>query len=496
MNLPFILDIAIGLIFVYLMISLLASEIQELIATVLQWRAEHLKKSIEVLIGGGANTPEAHQARSLANKLYTHPLIKNLNQEAKGLLAQGARKVGRTVFTAYEQVTHKENLFADRKTGPSYIPPASFADTLMDTLEIQNISRILTHSRLEEFKQQHLKDIISIIKNSNLSESSKELIDIELRKFSEEIDEIIKDYQQKYISLNFCLELLEARLTSLMEGLKLSFSSPMQSEEETFIQRIQLLNKNVYGDVGRRLLVNELKPSLSDIVDLLRRQKAVYDELEKAVKDKNSPTYKGIQSLINSLPDSLKESLGVLAKRVQNKGEGVNDEMNQLHNEIEVWFDRSMERASGVYKRNARGVAILIGFLLAVIANADSFHIISSLSKDSVLRNTVSIYADNLVRNNPSVEVGDLEKVQREVRQSLEDISLPIGWSVTNLEQQDRQNQGWPIPYLKRILGWTISALAISMGASFWFDLLSKVVNVRNAGKRSFPSEDRGSTSE
>jgi hypothetical protein len=47
MNLPFVLDVAIGLIFVYLILSLLTSEIQELLATLLQWRAAHLKKSIE-----------------------------------------------------------------------------------------------------------------------------------------------------------------------------------------------------------------------------------------------------------------------------------------------------------------------------------------------------------------------------------------------------------------------------------------------------------------
>jgi hypothetical protein len=36
MNLPFILDVALGLIFIYLILSLLASEIQELLTTVLQ----------------------------------------------------------------------------------------------------------------------------------------------------------------------------------------------------------------------------------------------------------------------------------------------------------------------------------------------------------------------------------------------------------------------------------------------------------------------------
>ena len=52
MNLPVILDIVIGLIFVYLTFSLLASEIQSILTTILQWRAVHLKQSIEELISG------------------------------------------------------------------------------------------------------------------------------------------------------------------------------------------------------------------------------------------------------------------------------------------------------------------------------------------------------------------------------------------------------------------------------------------------------------
>jgi hypothetical protein len=33
------------------------------------------------------------------------------------------------------------------------------------------------------------------------------------------------------------------------------------------------------------------------------------------------------------------------------------------------------------------------------------------------------------------------------------------------------------------IFGWLITALAISLGAPFWFDLLNKFINLRNAGK-------------
>lgn len=51
MNFPAMLDVAIGLFFIYLILSLLASGIQELIATVLEWRAKQLKEAIKILLG-------------------------------------------------------------------------------------------------------------------------------------------------------------------------------------------------------------------------------------------------------------------------------------------------------------------------------------------------------------------------------------------------------------------------------------------------------------
>lgn len=36
----------------------------------------------------------------------------------------------------------------------------------------------------------------------------------------------------------------------------------------------------------------------------------------------------------------------------------------------------------------------------------------------------------------------------------------------------------------KMLLGWMLSGIAIAMGAPFWFDLLSKIVNVRNTGSK------------
>ena len=45
-------------------------------------------------------------------------------------------------------------------------------------------------------------------------------------------------------------------------------------------------------------------------------------------------------------------------------------------------------------------------------------------------------------------------------------------------------------------MGWALSAIAISMGAPFWFDILGKVINVRNTGPKPTSSSDNQATSE
>jgi hypothetical protein len=45
-----------------------------------------------------------------------------------------------------------------------------------------------------------------------------------------------------------------------------------------------------------------------------------------------------------------------------------------------------------------------------------------------------------------------------------------------------------PLGFLQMVAGWLVSAIAVAMGAPFWFDLLGKVVNVRNTGGKPTPS--------
>src|SRR3954462_8044722 len=95
------LDLLIGLSFIYLLLSLLCSAIQEAIAGIFKLRAKNLEKGLHNMLAGetdGSNIGDD----ALSKRIWTNPLIQSL---FKG----------------------------DRK--PSYIAPRTFALALPDTID-------------------------------------------------------------------------------------------------------------------------------------------------------------------------------------------------------------------------------------------------------------------------------------------------------------------------------------------------------------------------
>ncbi len=69
----------------------------------------------------------------------------------------------------------------------------------------------------------------------------------------------------------------------------------------------------------------------------------------------------------------------------------------------------------------------------------------------------------------------DQNCINTNIKSTLEADQIPIRWKSFNP----------PGPFnIFSIPGWLLSALAITMGAPFWFDILNKFVNVRNAGPK------------
>ena len=158
--------------------------------------------------------------------------------------------------------------------------------------------------------------------------------------------------------------------------------------------------------------------------------------------------------------------------------------IKSLEKEIRIWFDQSMERASGVYNRNVKGFTFLIGLVVTLALNADTFHIVQKINKDAALRSRSNQVTAKIVAENK-------EPSLNQINSYLDNITMPLGWYT--MEQFKNQVNprypaksklwDWVFGIIRLIFGWLLSAGAIAMGAPFWFDVLGKFINVRNAGQ-------------
>jgi hypothetical protein len=163
--------------------------------------------------------------------------------------------------------------------------------------------------------------------------------------------------------------------------------------------------------------------------------------------------------------------------------------LEEFTERLKKWYDDVMERATGWYKRNLKQILIFVGIAIAVIFNADTIEIYNKLSKNPEtaleIANLATQYTERQSEvmpldtsgqrsfNELTAEVNELVSVEiKKLRNP-----LGLGWSNVDLEMG---YWGW----MQKILGWLVTALAISLGAPFWFDMLKMLVNVRNAGAK------------
>jgi len=194
--------------------------------------------------------------------------------------------------------------------------------------------------------------------------------------------------------------------------------------------------------------------------------------------------------------------------------EDANHDIPAFRVNMEAWFNETMTRASGWYRKQTQTWLLCIGIGIAALFNVDSIAIARILMKDKNVRTQMvqlatsrtpayTAITDTLIRKNVMhkdsafyradtslrVFVGDtsLIGVYAMLRNDAGDAANALGISrscVTDSSGGHRvlrcgythpfQQNGWLV-----FGGWCITALAISLGAPFWFDLLGKVVKFR-----------------
>ena len=71
---------------------------------------------------------------------------------------------------------------------------------------------------------------------------------------------------------------------------------------------------------------------------------------------------------------------------------------------IENWFEETMERASGWYKKYTQLILLFIGLAIAVVFNVDTIEIVNKLEKDPEIREQLVQQADNFVAAHPNLD--------------------------------------------------------------------------------------------
>lgn len=135
---------------------------------------------------------------------------------------------------------------------------------------------------------------------------------------------------------------------------------------------------------------------------------------------------------------------------------------------IEQWYNDTMDRVSGWYKRNVQLIIFILGFVIVVGLNVDTLAIITNLSNDTVIR---AGFVSAVQGSAASPSHADLPTLQK----AFEQIQLVIGWSNSTLPTD------WS-SWILKIVGLLATTFAVSLGAPFWFDLLNKFTSIRSSG--------------
>jgi hypothetical protein len=201
-----------------------------------------------------------------------------------------------------------------------------------------------------------------------------------------------------------------------------------------------------------------------------------------------------------------------------------NNDIEIFKSKLENWFDETMHRASGWYKKQSQLITLLIGFSIAVVFNVNTIKLVQQLSRDKeaakkmtelsvqyvdshkdstghlsekheAIANSFFLRADSLIKSdfksaNQIIGIGwdysdSLKKFCNKKIKNHEKCIQPCVLKKVPIKTNSQKVEFIFSNFnFRTIVGYIITAIAISFGAPFWFDLLSKFVSIRGAGAK------------
>ncbi len=452
MSLQALLEIAIGLIFIWLVLSLAAMYLQDWLVTALRWRSNLLEAAIRNLLG---NDVELTQA------FYNHPLILALHSGEKG-----AR-------------------FFDRYQRPSYIPSSQFSMALFDI--------IITAGSQASVIQKHMQVL-------KLLETDIQALQEDRRALARQELDLVLDLARHALDSDQGAAAIQALVENLKDRLvQMAIQFPeLKPGIEDILRSIVIDNKSLSAAIENIQETFGSGTAEPDTLKKIRNGLAVLGAQHPAVQQ-------AIHTLITGVEEYATQGESALAS---------------ARSQVEQWFDNSMDRLSGWYKRRMQILSLMVGIFLAVFFNVDTLQVTTYLWRDPILRQALATQAEIFIRENPQgIQSTDATQVYR-LQLEFSQLNVPVGWLGTPLPATSSggvpQGDGtekrctmqpsstidlfgfvaggkcYPIintpgdltGWLIKLVGLIVTGMATAQGAPFWFDVLKNVINLRTAGAR------------
>jgi hypothetical protein len=449
-----LLDLAIGLVFVWFILSLVVSVVNEGFVLVFRIRAKHLWLGIGRLV----NPRDGRYARRLWETVVSLPLGR------RGLdLRPRARP--ESSDPPLDCKTRSRNLTqgasSPRAGGTSASTDSPLAQRTSQ--QIATDQRVLLQ-RVYNALAPYVTDVATERRKSKLTKISGAVFAEAIARLADRV------HPADLVAAAKSLHWTKERQDALAEALK--EHSPEQVLDPTEITALDL-GPNVWSEAKEDLC---RVASARDVLDLFKHNAALVQALNKSL-----------------------EATDAAARSAA------------LRSTVETWFNREMDQLSAMYRRQARKILAILAFFVVLIFPANALGIIADLRSDTALRQAVANQAI------ASVDSGDLKAIttkycpprQGVVGAGADPAGDPLEKARTRFEcagkiiesansfalvpdfgkiQRLDGQQGWSWADMRLyesdrwgIPGRAITLLALMFGAQFWFDVLRRLVGIRKS---------------
>ena len=471
-----VIEVAIGMIFMWITLSLATIQIQEWIITGLDKRAKDMEASLHEML---ANP-------NLKSQFYDHPVI-------RGLTAR-KRKRPSAVPAWFYKYPIVRGFTKEKRKLPSYIPSQEFALALFDIT--------MTAGTESSLIQQGILKIRDDFEKASNRPRDKAVIDA--LNILSDLARSAAAGEAKTAITNYTKGVLIARVRALAERYKQSGDKELElvgQALERALREAKLLAEREIAKVQNAILEEENARQES----LKKEKNPLIREIDPVLKQLR----RGVGALSVVSPE-LNQTLSTLLLNVEEYTGEKERQIARARQNVENWFNSSMDRVSGVFKRFTQAMALILGIVLSLLLNVDSIALAQYLWREPTVRQVLAAQAATYTPPEGQPDANPLETVQQ-VTQQFTVLNLPMGWDLTNNDgpavydsscqlfpRGTSQSFGIPVFWSNfciapsqtavstniglKLLGILFTAGATAQGAPFWFDLLKKVVNLRNTG--------------